>query len=119
MFGLQKLDVWVKAVEFGDETYRVTKLFPADERFGLTNQLRRAAVSISSNIAEGSGRQSNADFARFLRISYGSLMECVSQLHVASRQSCIDEEDFNALTQRADQIARMLSGLSSSLNKKQ
>ena len=119
MFGFQKLDVWVKAVEFADETYRVTKLFPADERFGLTNQLRRAAVSISSNIAEGSGRQSNADFARFLRISYGSLMECVSQLHVASRQSFINEDDFNALTQRADQIARMLSGLSSSLNKKQ
>jgi four helix bundle protein len=66
MFKFEKLDVWQKAIDFADLVYSKTKLFPADERFGLTNQMRRAAVSISSNIAEGSARISDADFARFV-----------------------------------------------------
>jgi four helix bundle protein len=73
MFRFEKLDVWRLAVELVDKVYIFTKVFPADERFGLTNQMRRAAVSISSNIAEGSGRISDKDFARFVEISYGSL----------------------------------------------
>ncbi len=117
MFGFEKLDVWVKSIEFADEVYRVTKMFPVDERFGLTNQLRRASVSISSNIAEGSGRQPKPDFSRFLRIAYGSLMECVSQLHIARCVASLDDKDFNSLVARADEIARMLSGLMRSFGK--
>ena len=71
MFKFEKLDVWQKAIDFADLVYSKTKSFPVDERFGLTNQMRRAAVSISSNIAEGSARISDADFARFVEIPAG------------------------------------------------
>ena len=117
MFGFMKLEVWKKAVEFGDTVYRVTADFPSDERFGLTSQLRRAAVSISSNIAEGSGRRSTSDFSRFVSIAYGSLMECVSQLHIAKRLNLLDESKHAALSRQAEELSRMLSGLRSSLNK--
>ena len=71
MFGFEKLEVWDKAISFADTVYSITREFPADERFGLTNQMRRAAVSISSNIAEGSARNSRKDFARFIEIATG------------------------------------------------
>ena len=79
MFRFQKLQAWQKAVDWAQRIYAVTASFPNDERFGLTAQLRRSAVSVPSNIAEGSGRGSDRDFARFLEISYGSLMEALSQ----------------------------------------
>ncbi len=115
MFRFEKLDVWQKAVDFADRVYDVTRSFPSDERFGLTSQLRRAAVSVSSNVAEGSSRSSNADFARFVEIAYGSLMEVVSQIHIAKRQKLMVDEQFQDLYSRADEVARMLSGLRSSL----
>ena len=74
-FRFQKLVVWQKAIDFADHIYDATVPFPSEERFGLTNQMRRAAVSISSNIAEGSGRSSDNEFRRFVEIAYGSLME--------------------------------------------
>jgi len=109
-FRFEKLDVWQKAVDFADQIYRITKGFPADERFGLTNQMRRAAVSISSNIAEGISRSSDRDKSRFIEIAYGSVMEIVSQSHVAKRQGFISEVDFEQNCQIADDLARMLSG---------
>lgn len=115
MFRFEKLDVWQKSVEFADRVYAVTKSFPSDERFGLTSQMRRAAVSISSNIAEGSGRSSDKDFAHFLEIAYGSLMEVVSQSQVAVRQAFLEQQSRDALHERAEELARMLSGLKSSL----
>lgn len=115
MFRFEKLDVWRKSVEFADQVYVVTKSFPSDERFGLTSQMRRAAVSVSSNIAEGSGRASDKDFAHFVEIAYGSLMEVVSQSQVALHQSLLEQESRDALYQRAEELARMLSGLRNSL----
>jgi len=115
MFRFEKLDVWRKSVEFADRVYEVTRGFPSDERFGLTSQLRRAAVSISSNLAEGSGRSSDKDFAHFVQIAYGSVMEVVSQIHIAKRQALLAEEPFRDLYLQADEISRMLSGLRSSL----
>lgn len=79
MFNFEKLDVWQKAIDFADLVYKHTRNFPAAERFGLTNQMRRAAVSISSNIAEGTSRMSQTDFARFIEIATGSVFEVVSQ----------------------------------------
>src|ERR1043166_6277322 len=79
MFNFEKLDVWQEAINFADLVYELTGAFPSDERFGITNQMRRAAVSISSNIAEGSSRVSRTDFARFVEIATGSLFEVVSQ----------------------------------------
>jgi four helix bundle protein len=115
MFGFEKLEVWQLAIEFADEVYAHTASFPTDERFGLTSQMRRAAVSISANIAEGSGRGSKQDFARFLEIAYGSLMEVVSDAHIALRREMLAQTEFASLLQRADRLARMLSGLRSSI----
>lgn len=115
MFRFEKLEVWQKAIVFADTVYSVTGAFPNDERFGLTNQMRRASVSVSSNIAEGSGRSTNPDFARFVEIAYASVMEVVSQSHIASRQQYLSTDNFNALVKQADELARMLSGLRNSL----
>ena len=87
MFGFEKLEVWQRAIEFADDVYTCTRGFPDSERFGLTSQMRRAVVSISSNIAEGSGRGSKRDFGRFVEIAYGSVMEVVSQAQIARRHS--------------------------------
>jgi len=115
MFGFEKLETWQKAIDFADLVYKLTRSFPNDERFGLTNQMRRAAVSISSNIAEGSSRFSKVDFARFLEIATGSLFEVVSQSFVAQREGWLNEQEFQRLYQAAEEQGRMLSGLRSSV----
>ena len=115
MFNFEKLDVWQKAIDFADLVYKNTRDFPADERFGRTNQMRRAAVSISSNIAEGTSRLSQTDFARFIEIATGSVFEVVSQAFVGRRQVFLEESDFNLLYTAADEIGWMLSGLRKSL----
>ncbi|MEY4569448.1 MAG: hypothetical protein RLZZ398_887 [Verrucomicrobiota bacterium] len=115
MFGFERLDVWGKAIDFADTVYSVTRDFPSDERFGLTNQMRRAAVSISSNIAEGCSRNSPKDFARFIEIATGSLFEVVSQSFIGRNQGLLSSEDFEILYLAAEEQGRMLSGLRRSL----
>ncbi len=115
MFRFEKLEVWQKAVKFANRVYEASRGFPSDERFGLTSQMSRAAVSISSNIAEGSGRSSDKDFAHFIEIAYGSLMEVTSQTQVAVGHSFLESQTRDKLYQRAEELARMLSGLRSSL----
>jgi four helix bundle protein len=115
MFNFEKLEVWQKAIDFADLIYSETRSFPSDERFGLTNQLRRAAVSISSNIAEGSSRSSKSDFARFVEIATGSVFEVVSQAFIAQRQSFLSEDQFREINADAEELSRMLSGLRKSL----
>ena len=115
MFNFEKLEVWQKAIDFADLIYNETRGFPAEERFGLTNQLRRAVVSISSNIAEGSSRSSKSDFSRFIEIATGSVFEAVSQAFVARRQSLFSEDQFREIYTDAEELSRMLSGLRKSL----
>lgn len=115
MFNFEKLDVWQKSLDFADAIYMATQRFPEEELFGLTNQMRRAAISVSSNIAEGSSRSSHADFARFTEIATGSLFETVSQCIIAKRRNLLSDEDFNALYHAAERIGKMLSGLRNSL----
>ena len=117
VFRFEKLDVWRKAVDLAGSVYRITRNFPDNERYGLVSQMRRAAVSVSSNIAEGSGRSTNRDFARFIEIAYGSVMEIVSQLHIAQNQSFLQEQEAHDLYSQADEVARMLSGLRSHLQR--
>ena len=114
MFNFEKLEVWQKAIDFGDLIYIETRPFPSDERFGLTNQLRRAATSVSSNIAEGSSRSSKNEFARFTEIAAGSLFEVVSQSFIARRQ-LLNEATFRIIYAAAEEQSRMLSGLRRSL----
>jgi four helix bundle protein len=111
MFNFEKLETWQKAIQFADLGYRLTKYFPDDERFGLTSQMRRAAVSISSNIAEGSSRHSHDDYARFIEIASGSLFEVVSQSFISRNQGILPDADFQALYAGAEEQSRMLSGL--------
>jgi four helix bundle protein len=115
MFNFEKLDVWQKAIDFADLVYTTTRTFPAEERFGLTNQMRRAAVSISSNIAEGCSRVSKTDFARFVEIATGSVFEVVSQAFIGRRQGFITEARFKLLYTAAEEQSKMLSGLRRSL----
>lgn len=115
MFNFERLEVWQKAIDFADLVYRVTRSFPDDERFGLTNQMRRAAVSVSSNIAEGSARFSKADYARFPEIATGSFFEVVSQSFVSRRNGLLKEEEFPSIYQAAEEQGRMLSGLRKSI----
>ena len=115
MFNFEKLEVWQKAIDFAELVYTATQAFPADERFGLTNQMRRTAVSISSNIAEGSSRMSKTDFARFLEIATGSLFEVISQAFISRRRGFLGEEKFACLYSAAEEQSKMLSGLRRSL----
>ena len=114
MFNFEKLDVWQKAIAYSGLIYRVTRNFPADERFGLTNQIRRAATSIPSNIAEGAAR-SHADFSKFLGYAAGSLSEVVTQGTIARNEGYLQEADYRQMYSAGEEIARMLSGLRASL----
>jgi four helix bundle protein len=111
MFNFEKLETWQKAITFADVVYETTRNFPTEERFGLTNQMRRAAVSISSNIAEGTARNSRIDYARFLEIAAGSLFEVVSQPFIGKNQGFLSESDFKKNYTAAEEQGRMLSGL--------
>jgi four helix bundle protein len=115
MFSFEKLEVWQKSIDFADLTYDLTRTFPNDERFGLTSQMRRAAVSISSNIAEGSSRFSKTDFARFIEIAIGSVFEVASQSFISRKQGFLTEDAFRNLYAAAEEQSRMLSGRRSSL----
>lgn len=114
MFNFERLDVWHRAIAYAGLVYRLTRRFPDDERFGLTNQLRRAVNSISSNIAEGSARP-RADFARFLGYAAGSLAEVITQATIAKNEGFLGAPEYGELYAEGEEIARMLSGLRSSL----
>jgi four helix bundle protein len=111
MFNFEKLDVWKRGVEMANRVYEMTREFPDAERFGLTSQMRRAAVSIPSNIAEGSSRHSRTDNAHFVEIASGSVSELVTQAFIAKQQGFLSEEDFERLYTEASEQSRMLSGL--------
>ena len=115
MLIFEKLEVWKDAIAFAGLVYTVTGKFPDAERFGLTSQMRRAAVSISSNIAEGSSRSSRDDFARYLEIATGSLFEVISQSALAKQQNLLTADDFRKIYEAGDKQVRMLSGLKRSL----
>ena|SRR5690554_1692811 len=110
-YAFERLDVWKKSRWLVKEIYRVTNHFPSEERYGLTSQLRRASVSISSNIAEGSTRWGKRDKARFYEIAYGSLIEVMNQLILSADLDFMDEVELNRLKPQIDEISRMLDAL--------
>jgi four helix bundle protein len=114
----ERLDVWKKGIDFVVTLYKATDRFPKEERFGLTSQLRRAAVSIPANIAEGAGRKSFKEFAHFLSNSQGSASEVETELLIASRLSYIEDRHYLALRSSLDEIGRMLTGLCKHLENK-
>ncbi|KKW20688.1 MAG: S23 ribosomal protein [Parcubacteria group bacterium GW2011_GWB1_52_7] len=117
-FKFEKLDVWQRARKFANEIYVITHTFPQSELFGITNQVRRSAVSIMLNIAEGSERQSDADFRRFVQMAIGSLNETVASLYLASDTHLIRDNKFQELYQDAGHLAAQLKALAKKLYRK-
>lgn len=111
------LVVWQKAMQLVTSVYSLTENFPKHEMFGLTSQLRRATVSVPSNIAEGQGRDSPKEFLHHLSIAYGSLMEAETQLQIASNLTYISKTDAGNLLAQCDEVGRLLNGLLRSLRK--
>ena len=114
----EKLDVWKRAVDFVVEVYRATEDFPREERFGLTSQVRRAAISVPANIAEGAARRSSKEFAYFLSNAQGSASEVETELLIAFRLGYLSEKQFSALRASHDHIGKMLSGLARQIRSK-
>jgi four helix bundle protein len=114
----RELIVWQKYMDLVTSIYQVLKLFPNDENFGLTSQLRRSAISIPSNISEGYGRNSLNDYIRFLNISVGSLYEVQTQIEIAFNLKYIENEQFKSIYDSTREIERMMSSLIRKLNEK-
>ncbi len=110
--------VWQKAMDLVEDVYRVTKPFPREEIYGLTAQLRRAAVSIPSNIAEGQGRRSDREFLNFLSIAHASLREVETQILIAQRLKYVNEDKKSELFEQTSEVGRLLNGLMRSLERK-
>ncbi len=111
MFNFERLDAWQLARKLVKHIYLVTKSFPDEEKFGLTNQLRRAAISVTSNLAEGGSRSSNKDQAHFTQMAYSSLMEIANQLIIAHDLEYIEETILKELTLKVEELAPKLSAL--------
>jgi len=108
MSDFRKLLIWQKSMALITKIYFSTNNFPKEEIFGLTSQIRRSSISIPSNIAEGSGRESDKDFLRFLNISTGSLFEMQTQLEIAKNIAYLNQEEFNNLYEDSREVERML-----------
>src|SRR5262245_22636396 len=111
MHNLKELKIWLKAIDLAVAVYKATETFPKQEQYGLTLQIRRAVVSIASNIAEGAGRNSNKEFAHFLGISNGSSYELMTQLILSSRVNMLSEMKLPPILRLIDELQKMNYGL--------
>lgn len=116
VFGYRKLIAYQKAKEVVKKTYKLLKKFPIEERYAMCDQLRRASVSITSNIAEGVNRFSLKEKSHFIEMAYGSLMEVSSQFEIAEELDYITESDRQSMDVLIEEVARLLSGLQKSYN---
>ena len=115
MHNFRKLTIWIKSMDLVTEIYQLTNTFPQHERFGLMSQMQRAAVSIPTNIAEGSAKTSNKDFARFLEISIGSLLEMETELTIALNLKYIDSMIFEKIQNEIIELQKMITGFKNKL----
>lgn len=111
LFSFEKLTVWQKSRKLALTIYKVTKYFPEDERFGLVSQMRRCAISIASNIAEGTGRHTSKDQARFTEIAYGSALELLNQTILSNDFEFLSNENYKKIRTDITEISAMLNGL--------
>lgn len=118
IYSYRDLDVWKRVIDWVEQIYLISKAFPPDEKFGLTSQLRRAAVSVPSNIAEGSARTGTGEFLQFLSFSSGSLAEADTQLIVANRLGMLTNSQLTDLLTQTEIISKMLNSLKRSLKSK-
>jgi len=113
----KKLNVWKESIELARDVYTLTSRFPSEERFGLTSQMRRAVISIPSNVAEGAARRSKKEFKNFVGMAQGSLSELDTQFELAVALGYLNRNDLGGLEERMLKIDKMLSGLIRSLTK--
>ena len=111
VFSFENLDVWQESRNLVKETYLLMQVFPFEERYALCNQIRRAVVSVPSNIAEGAGRMSNKEKSHYIEIAYGSLMEVYCQMQIARDLEYISEEQLTSIRNRVFRISKRLSAL--------
>ena len=116
MKNFKSLKVWQKGIDLVKNVYKSSREFPKEELYGLTSQIRRSAISIPSNIAEGSGRGTDKDFNRFLDIALGSSYELETQIIIANELEFILEQDFKDLSLKVNEAQKMIAGLQKSLN---
>ena len=111
------LDVWKLSMELVEDVYNITKAFPKSEMFGLTDQMRRASISIPSNIAEGNGRQHSKEYVNFLYIALGSLLELITQTELAKRLEYMNSQQSMLIAERCTRINKMLRALIGAIKK--
>ena len=117
MHRFEELKNWQKAMDIVESCYRVTEDFPIEEKYGLTSQLRRSAVSIPSNIAEGAGRNTHGEFRQFLGIANGSSFELLTQLHLSKRLELIKSEEIKSIINQVNEVTKMNYSLQQTLIK--
>jgi four helix bundle protein len=117
MHNLKELKIWNKAIDLSVNVYKATSNFPQEEKYGLTSQIRRSAVSVPSNISEGAGRNSNKEFIHFLGIANGSSYELQTQLIISNRLSLISNETLEPLLGEIEEIQKMTYTLKNTLQK--
>ncbi|MEN8263927.1 MAG: four helix bundle protein [Nitrospirota bacterium] len=114
MFNFEKLDIYKEAVSFAKRIYKITRKFPKEELFGISSQLRRAALSVSLNISEGSSR-GKKEFKHFLSIAIGSVYECIPLIDISKEENYISAEENKAIYMNCNKIAAMLNALKNSI----
>ena len=110
-YSFEKLEVWKESVDLVKSVYKITDKFPGEERFGLVSQLRRASISISSNLSEGTSRTTNKDKAHFTTMSFSSTMEVLNQLIISKELEFLSEEEYIVLRKKISKITNMLNSL--------
>ena len=115
MHNFRNLTIWLRSIKLVTEIYKLTNTFPGHERFGLTSQMQRAAVSIPTNIAEGSAKTSDKDFVRFLEIALGSLLELETELTIALNLQYIDLQIFENIQNEIIELQKMITGFKNKL----
>ena len=115
-YAFEKLNVWQNSRELTKRIYKITKKFPSDERYGLISQMRRAMISVSSNIAEGSSRKTKKDQAHFYTIAYSSLIELLNQTILSLDLKYIDNDQYLELRSSVELVSNQLNALRNSLN---
>ena len=113
-FSFEKLEVWQASIKFAKLVYGITNQISAEEKFGLTSQIKRATISISSNIAEGSAKKSLRDQARYTEIAFGSLLEVLNQFILAFELSYINEQDLSIIRAEVENLSRQINALKNS-----
>ena len=114
-FNFRKLNVYYQSLDLVEYVYEKVGLFPKEEKYALSDQLRRSVVSVPSNIAEGVGRATDKEKAHFISMAYSSLMEVLCQMEIACRVNYISEDEFRTVEERIETVAKMLSGLRNKL----